>query len=77
MSRTDKDGPHHPRTGLRLLVGGGGPPRWFIEHVWTGRERQAARVACRNAIKEHRGDGSVDTIPTIQQHRHNAQWLWW
>lgn len=77
MSRTDKDGPHHPRTGLRLLVGGGGPPRWFIGHVWTSRERQAARVACRNAIKEHHGDGSVNTIPTIRQHRHNAQWLWW
>ncbi|MEU4164743.1 hypothetical protein [Actinoplanes sp. NPDC026670] len=77
MSRTDKDGPYHPRTGLRLLVGGGGPPRWFIEHVWTSRERQAARVACRNAIKEYHGDGNVDTIPTIQQHRHNAQWLWW
>jgi hypothetical protein len=77
MSRTDKDGPYHPRTGLRSLVSGGGPPRWFINYVWTSRERQAARVACRNAAKEYRGDGIVDTVPTIRQHRHGAQWLWW
>lgn len=77
MSRTDKDGPNHPRTGLRLLVGGGGPPRGFINDVWTSRERQAARVACRNAAKEHRGAGRVDTLPTTRQHRHGAQWLWW
>lgn len=76
MARTDKDGPYHPRTGLRLLVGGG-PPRWFIHAVWTRQERQAARIACRNAAKEHRGDGTVDTVPTIRQHRQNAQWLWW
>lgn len=77
MSRTDKDGPHHPRTDLRRLVGGGGPPRWFTNAVWTSRERQAARAACRNAAKEHRGNGIVDTIPTTQQHRLGAQWHFW
>lgn len=77
MSRTDKDGPYHPRTGLRALVGGGGPPRWYINQEWTSRERQAARVECRNAAKEHRGDGDVDTVPTIRQHRQGAQWTWW
>jgi hypothetical protein len=76
MSRTDKDGPYHPRTGLRALLGGG-PPRWFINQVWTGRDRLAVRVACRNAAKEHRADGSADTIPPVGQHRHGAQWLWW
>lgn len=77
MSRTDKDGPHHRRSGLRLLFGGGSPPRWFINYVWTSRERQAARVACLNAVKEYGGDGTVDTIPTTRQHRQGAQWLWW
>ncbi|GIE92478.1 hypothetical protein [Actinoplanes regularis] len=77
MARTDKDGPYHPRAGLRRLVGGGGPPKWFIDDVWIRKERQVARVSCRNATKEHRGDGSVDTIPTVLQHRHCAQWLWW
>jgi hypothetical protein len=75
MYRTDKDGPYHPRTGLRLLLGGG-PPRRFIRDNWTSRERQAARIACVNAVKEHRGDGTVDTVPTVRQHRHGAQWLW-
>ncbi|KUL22582.1 hypothetical protein [Actinoplanes awajinensis] len=76
MSRTDKDGPGQHRTGLRRLLGGG-PPGWFVKHVWTDRERQAARVACRNAAKEYRGTGIVDTVPTVRQHRHGAQWLWW
>jgi hypothetical protein len=77
MSRTDKDGPNHPRTGLRRLIGGGGPPRRFIRDAWTCRDRQAVRIACRNATKEFHGDRVVDTIPPIDQHRHGAQWLWW
>jgi hypothetical protein len=77
MPRTDKDGPYHPRTGLRALLGGNGPTRLFIRHYWTSRERQKARIACRNAAKEYRGDGTVDTIPTTRQHRHEAQWIWW
>ena len=67
MSRTDKD----------RLAGGGGPPRWFIKHVWTGAERQAARIDCRTAAKEYRGSGAVEIVPATAQHRHNAQWLWW
>jgi len=77
MSRTDKDGPGHPRSGLRLLVGGGGPPRWFVNAVWTSRDRQAVRAACRRAVREYRGNGTVDTVPPTWQHRQCAQWLWW
>ncbi len=52
------------------------PPKWYVNHVWTARERLAARVDCLNAAKEHRGGGGVDTVPTIRQNRHCAQWLW-
>lgn len=52
------------------------PPHWYITHVWTARERLAARVDCLNAAKEHRATGEVDTIPTVRQNRHCAQWLW-
>jgi hypothetical protein len=71
MSRTDKDGPYHRRTGLRLLVGGG-PPRWFIRFVWTKKDRQAARIACRGPAGEYRRDRVVETIPDTWQHRHGA-----
>jgi hypothetical protein len=40
-------------------------------------ENVKRRGSCRIAAKEYRGDGIVDTIPTIRQHRRNAQWLWW
>lgn len=63
MSRTTKIGSH--------------PPRWFINDVWTSRDRQAVRADCRTALKEHRGHGAVDVVPPTAQHRHNAQWLWW
>jgi hypothetical protein len=77
MSRTDKDGPHHPRTGLRALVGGGGPPRWFIHADWTDPDRQAVRRACEMARQEHRGNGEVDADPPTHAHRQCAQWHWW
>jgi hypothetical protein len=76
VSRTDKDGPYHPRTGLRLLAGGGPPRRFILDH-WTSRERQAARTDCGDAAKEHRATGTVDTVPTTRQHRQGAQWVWW
>lgn len=52
------------------------PPHWFITHVWSARERLAARVDCLNAAKEYRGQARVDTVPTTRQNRHCAQWLW-
>lgn len=45
MSRTGKDAPNRPRSGLRLLLGAG-PSQEFINHVWTSRDRQTARAAC-------------------------------
>jgi hypothetical protein len=52
------------------------PPHPFINHVSTSRQRQAARIDCLNAVKEYRTDGQVDTMPTVYQHRHGAQWRW-
>ena len=63
MSRTDR--------GRRIA---GGPAPEQIRYFWTVRERQAARVECRTAVKEHRATGSVTTEPTVRQHRHGAQW---
>ncbi|WP_238009113.1 hypothetical protein KZZ52_25760 [Dactylosporangium sp. AC04546] len=77
MSRTDKDAPRRLQSGLRRWAVGSGPTRQFINDNWTSRERQAARIACREAAKEHCGNGIVDIIPTTRQHRQCAQWLWW
>jgi hypothetical protein len=74
MSRTDKDAPSSRKAFRRRLYPK--PPRPFINQVWTNRQRQVARVVCLNAAKEHRADGEVDTVPTVYQHRHGAQWLW-
>ncbi len=52
------------------------PPHWYINHVWSARERLAARVDCINAAKQWRAGGDVDVTPTIRQNRHCAQWLW-
>lgn len=52
------------------------PPRWYINHVWTARERLASRTECLKAAKEYRGSGEVETVPTTRQNRHCAQWLW-
>lgn len=52
------------------------PPRWYVNYVWTAVERQAARIECRNAVKEHRATGEVDTIPTTRQARHCARRSW-
>jgi len=73
MSRTER----RPRTGLRLLVGGVGPPRWFVHACWTDRDRQSVRADCRRAVQEHRATGVVDVVPDTYGHRHNAQWHWW
>jgi hypothetical protein len=52
------------------------PPHTFINQVWTSRQRQAVRIDCLNAAKEHRAKGRVETTPTIDQHHHGARWLW-
>jgi hypothetical protein len=74
MSRTDKDQPAQRRAGRRLFYSN--PPRWFINEVWTARDRQAVRVECRNALKEHRARATVDTVPRVAQHRRCAIWQW-
>lgn len=74
MSHTDKDEPFRRKAFMRRYYAS--PPNCFISHVWTARQRQAVRVDCLNAVKEYRCSGEVDTIPSIQQHRHGAQWLW-
>lgn len=52
------------------------PPHWYVNRVWTSRERLAARVGCLNAAKEYRGSGQAFTDPTTRQNRHCAQSLW-
>jgi hypothetical protein len=74
MSRTDKDAPSSRKTLQRALSPT--PPRSFVNQVWTSRQRQAARIGCLDAAKEHRADGWVDTAPTVDRHHHGAQWLW-
>jgi hypothetical protein len=74
MSRTDKDAPDRRKAFPR--ASSPTPPRPFINHVWTSRQRQAVRVDCLNATKEYRADGQVDIAPTVRQHHHGAQWLW-
>ena len=53
------------------------PPKSFRDDVWTRPQRRAVRDACRAAAKEYRGDREVDTEPPTDQHRHNAQYLYW
>jgi hypothetical protein len=59
---------------MSRTIPGDGPSREFINHLWTSRERQAVRLACRAAVQEHRATGTVDTIPSTRQHRHCARW---
>lgn len=55
----------------------GGPSKRFRDHVWNNLERRRSRDECIKAGKEYRADGEVDVVPTTEQHRHRAQWLWW
>ncbi|HZB30869.1 MAG TPA: hypothetical protein VE465_11965 [Streptosporangiaceae bacterium] len=74
MSRTYKDAPSRRKSIIRRYYAS--PPRLFINHVWTSRQRQAVRVACLEAVKEHRATWTVDVIPSVDQHRQCAKWLW-
>lgn len=53
------------------------PPKWFVDHVGHNVERRRSRDECIEARKEHRATGEVDTTPTVNQARHQAQWLFW
>jgi len=75
MSRTDKDSPSFRRSRRRLFWQTG-VPDWFINDVWNAPQRLRARLACAEAVKEYRATSEVDTIPTTDQHRHCAVWLW-
>lgn len=74
MSRTDKDTPYRIVGGRRRFYSS--PPRWFVNHIWSGRERLAARVEADRARTEYRATGQVNTEPTTRQHHHGALWLW-
>lgn len=52
------------------------PPRWFRRHRWYDPEHNDVRMDCVKAIKEYRGSGDTDVMPSIQQHRHGASWDW-
>lgn len=51
-------------------------PNWFVQHVWTNRERVAVRDQCRRAAAEYRATGEVEVVPSVRQHHHGAQWDW-
>lgn len=55
------------------------PDHGAINLVWTSSERAAARVDCRNALKEYRGSGDVETLPTVRQNRYcsTKKWPWY
>lgn len=53
------------------------PPKWFVDHVGHNMERRRARDECLAARKEYRATGEVDVCPTVEKHRHRAQWLFW
>lgn len=55
----------------------GPAPRWFRDHVWRDPERALVRDQCILARKEYNGNGEVDVIPSTEQHRHCAAWLYW
>lgn len=52
-------------------------PTWYVRLEFTGPERRRVRDECIEAIKEYRGTGEVDTIPSTTQHRHRARWNYW
>lgn len=75
MSRTDKDAKGTVRSAPRRYFGS--PPHWFINAVWEAPQRQKARLACVETVKEFRGSADVHTEPTTRQPRRCAQWLYW
>lgn len=52
-------------------------PKPFINHVWNGPTRRAARDDAIQAIKEYRATGDVEIVMETDQHRHCAAWLYW
>lgn len=53
-----------------------GPPHWHRRATWYDPQRNAARMDCIKAAKEFNGTGDTDVMPSIEQHRHSASWMW-
>lgn len=54
------------------------PPREFIHHVWTGRERVRERDGLNNLRREYNAHGELeDGDFENRQARHSAHWLYW
>ena len=74
----DIDDGHHD--GCTRYVPGRSPyaavPRWFINHRWSAPDRQRARIAAINAVKDHRANGGTDIEPPTVQHRQGATRDW-
>lgn len=51
-------------------------PAWFVHDVWNGPDRVRTRDRCREAVKEYRGSGDVETEVPVDQHHHCAKWWW-
>lgn len=53
------------------------PPRWYVNHVWNGPERQRERDGLRAMAQEYNEFGQLmdEDFPNYR-HRHMAAWLW-
>ena len=73
MSRTDKDAfrrSHEYRFYAHA-------PKWFRRHIWSGAQRTLVRDQLTRARQEYTGSGDTDVVPSTDQHRHSAAWLYW
>jgi hypothetical protein len=55
----------------------GGPPKWYIDHIWNNPVRTREREYARRALKEFRANGDVEEILPDEQHHHRAGWYYW
>lgn len=54
-----------------------GVPTWFVRAYFTRPDRRRVRDECDSARQEYNATGEVDTIPSVNQHRHQARRDWW
>jgi hypothetical protein len=80
MSRTDKD-LHWRLREWPSWIGKWGihcalsHPRRAERHgYWYGPDRARSRRECQEMRREYNTTGDVDTTPTTNQHRHQAEW---
>lgn len=66
-----------PDAGRRRVFTGSGVPHWYVDHVWNSPQRAQVRDELRQAVKEYRGSGEVDVVPSVAQARNCAKWLYW